>query len=69
MINIEKSVPIPEGKTKPRIYPFSTMELGDSFFVKNGTSARAAASHYSAGTDRKFTTRKEGEGYRVWRVK
>jgi len=79
---VESGVPIPEKKStingKPRRYPFSTMEVGDSFFVKqvkgypmtslhrnvSGQASRRAAAH----EDEKYTTRQVEGGVRVWRT-
>ena len=67
-IKIEKGVPIPPRDRGHRSskYPWATMEIGDSFFVpkaKMGSSASIAGKRYQ----RKFTTRPEGDGTRIWR--
>lgn len=66
-MEIEKNVPPPRKGGK---YPFRTMAVGDSFFIeyKLGNSARAMAAKISRTTDRKFTSRIDGEGYRIWRT-
>ena len=75
-MKIEKGIPIPPpykpknlNNTRPK-YPFRHMEVGDSFFVPRleAQRARSAASQQSSRSRRKFTTRKEGDGLRVWRI-
>jgi hypothetical protein len=69
MIKIEKNVPMPTARFTKKIYPFSEMEVGDSFLAKNGTVARAAngfSKYHKNGW--RFATRKEGEGVRIWRI-
>ena len=77
MIAIDKSIPLPTDESKhssKRIYPFPTMEIGDSFFAPgkkpvdlNGVVQR----HKAKGKD--FTSRAVTEngvtGCRVWRTK
>lgn len=61
MITIEKDVPLPAK------YPFAAMEVGDSFTTNNHTAV-AAASSYGRRNGMKFASRKNGSGYRIWRV-
>lgn len=70
---IEKGVPTPH-KTD-RVYPFSQMEIGDSFFIPNlSTSDGRYQSVSSAGRgqfkrhNKKFSMRSENGGVRVWRI-
>ncbi len=71
--SIEKNIPV---ETR-RKYPFSMMEIGDSFFapskVSNPRTIRASISSYARRHGVKFQTREyiEGtiKGLRVWRVK
>lgn len=74
-IKIEKNVAFPQGRRMK--YPFSKMEVGDSFYVEGGDFKRSnsianAANQYSRnhtnGTA-KFATRKENNGLRCWRMK
>lgn len=76
IIEINKNVPIPNftPEAKNRIYPFNTMKVGDSFFVKGKKRAtiRAAAysyKNYNQKTDFNFIIRDEKGGLRVWRTK
>lgn len=72
MIAIEKDKPIPP---MPRKYPFPDMQPGDSFWVPLGDNAArtshnlvAAASSHGRRKGKKFSVRRDGEGFRVWRV-
>jgi len=70
-IKIEKDVPFPLGIcTFP--YPFDNMEIGDSFVVPDETKASvmAAVTRYQkkCNWEKKFITRKDLNGRRVWRV-
>lgn len=78
MIEIEKSSgPIPARKT--RKYPFLDMEVGDSFLIECSeedmlkTRQRLVGSVNSIikyrGLERKFATRKEEKGIRIYRSK
>jgi hypothetical protein len=71
MIAIDKNVPLPPPKRGPEAtFPWQSMEVGDSFLVE-GRSQSSVASHGSLAGQRygrKFTTRKEGDGVRVWRI-
>lgn len=72
MFQIEKNVPTPEhtgSGTKPK-YPFSEMEVGDSFFAP-GMKARAlinATQWHANKTGKKFTCATVEGGARCWRV-
>ncbi len=77
---IEKGIPLPRTKKGPGIYPFHDMEIGDSFltpvkgdtheFSKVQTSINSSSRHFVKKyfPKRKFTTRKEKEGIRCWRI-
>jgi hypothetical protein len=50
-------------------WPFKTMNIGDEVVItKDVAKARAAAHTYSAGTDKKFVTRKSGSDLHVYRI-
>lgn len=78
-IKIEKDIPIPKYTRGPIAkYPFSKMEIGDSFFIHSQKQSRAVSScsimwarHFNKKNkeERKFSTRKQGKGYRCWRIK
>lgn len=71
MFVIEKGIPVPDSSCgrKP-VYPFSAMQVGDSFLVASGhfDKVRTAASNYGRRNGLKFATRKGDAGVRVWRV-
>lgn len=73
---IEKNIPIPSGTgiTGRRAkYPFGEMEVGDSLFIDNEprgsqSGASMASKQHGARYGKKFTSRTEGNGVRIWRV-
>lgn len=77
MYKIEKNIPIEVPKTSD--YPFSEMEIGDSFLVPYGnetqtklqTKISSCCSYYRSKHDhlKKFVTRITKDGVRVWRTK
>jgi hypothetical protein len=74
MYQIEKNVPLPlrPKQGRPAKYPFATMSVGDSFFVSIGgvveTSFRNVAAQAGKRLGRKFSVKKNHDGFRVWRV-
>lgn len=67
MHNVEKGVPMPP-PTKG-IYPFGSMEVGDSFEAKATRGAvSAAASDYGKRHGLKFSVRQIDGTIRVWRI-
>ncbi len=66
MYKIEKNVSIARA-TK---FPFSAMEVGDSFAVpeEDHKSCAVTASGVNKSTDKRFTVRKHDGAYRCWRV-
>ena len=73
MYKIEKNIPVAKLKTSKPKYPFAEMEVGDSFFVKGNDKKKqsvAVAVHYYkvSNQDKKFCTRTNEEGIRVWRT-
>lgn len=68
---VEKNVayPLPL-RDKPR-YPFATMKLGDSFSFSKEYATKIRSAAWAAGEkyNAKFSVRKEGFGFRVWRIK
>lgn len=68
---IEKDIPIASRKNKFSIYPFAEMEVNDSFFVPNirqQTLSSAAYYFSKKHPPKKFATRQENNGSRVWRI-
>jgi hypothetical protein len=60
---IEKNIPMPE-KTNQCEYPFSDMEIGDSFLCRDNEKARSSAKRFGY----KVKTKSVKEGYRVWKT-
>jgi hypothetical protein len=70
--HIEKGIPVPKqvGAGRKNKYPFDAMEVGDSFFIKDGkvkTLSRSCGT-YGKRLERKFTSRTVEGGARVWRT-
>lgn len=72
MIEIEKGIPMPERSKTGRKgkYPFSEMEVGDSFFLDDKTQKSVASTVTSARKKFGFTfaARDEDTGVRIWRT-
>lgn len=73
-MNIDKGVPITPSRGNHPKYPFADMLPGDSMLFETGSNT-SRPGYVLAGNwavrNRKnwtFTTRKEGNGYRLWRV-
>lgn len=68
-MEIDKGIPVPESfgrRLGERKYPLDKMEVGDSFFV---TGKRP---NFKGAADKLgiiCTSRKEKDGFRVWRIK
>lgn len=67
MYEVESNIPVPLFRKSCSLYPFDTMEVGDSFLAEEA-NVRSAAGQYSKRHGRKFTTRAVEGGYRVWRI-
>lgn len=68
---IEKGVPLPKKLSQNARYPFAEMEVGDSFFIPNAKRLMTAGSisqYCTKKTGKKFSSRREGNGIRVWRI-
>lgn len=74
-MKIEKGVPCPySGRRDGPQYPFSEMEVGDSFLIpKEMNYINVRYGYFSfvhrRGLDWKFTVRKTPEGHRCWRIR
>jgi len=67
-MKIDKNIPIPN-RSK---YPFAEMEVGDSIFIDKTTTQSSVcqmAYTYGKKNNKKFTSRTEGNGVRIWRIK
>ena len=68
---IETNVPPPATRENRAIrYPFKEMEVGHSFVLTKDQKdqVRSAASYYGSRNSRLYSVRKDGNGYRCWRV-
>lgn len=71
-MHIEKNIPAPTStRGAPQKYPFASMEIGDSIFIQGqnsqGNACMAARQHgYHHG--KKFVSRSESGGVRIWRT-
>ena len=70
MVKIEKGVPAPEERKQRKRYPFHQMDVGDSVLISHGDamSARVSARYHGTRYSKKFTSKKEDDGVRIWRV-
>lgn len=71
MIEIEKNIPTPKKRSKWQKYPFSEMEVGDSFLVgiEKRNSISTTINHHKKRHGGDFTCRSVEGGIRVWRIK
>jgi len=70
-MKIERHIPVPPETATRQLYPFPDMQVGDSFLVLDADwikNLRSAAYMYGRRHGVKFTIRKYGEGWRLWRV-
>jgi hypothetical protein len=71
-MKIESHIPAPSPESARAVYPFPSMNVGDSFLVleadwiKNLRSAAYMYAKRHPGV--RFTVRKYGEGWRLWRI-
>lgn len=78
-IIVEKGIPLPRKVMDRCRFPFDTMKVGDSFHVptEDQDPIKTRISIYSATTSfnknhktkLKMSTRNDGNGLRVWRIK
>lgn len=83
MFKIDKGYEVPTAHPQPRLYPFHSMEPGDSFFIPAEGRAAFKLRKYMQNTCRKYARRVDaaqrylsveveetaGHGVRVWRIK
>lgn len=70
MIKVESNIPFPDGRTFSRKYPWTELEVGQSFFVPNGVfrSMQAGASLAGRRLGKTFRARVVEGGVRIWRL-
>ena len=75
MYEIDKGIKIPDlKKTGPECaYPWDKMEIGDSFFIREGEINNPygiiSAPNKQYRFKKKFTCRKIEDGHRIWRIR
>lgn len=69
MIKIDKHIPLPTEGDAISI-TLKIMEVGDSFLLGNSTASKRTMMYrkINAVSDKRFVTRTEGDGIRVWRA-
>lgn len=67
---IESGIPVAPkaGAGRTAKYPWTDMKAGDSFFVPAKKSPPAPPKILTE-QGQKFVSRRQGDGYRVWRIK
>ena len=66
---IESGVPLAPKKRAARVWPFASMQVGDSFISpQSAPRTNAAAAHYQKRHDGKFAVRTVDGTVRCWRV-
>lgn len=65
-VTIETGIPVPASR-KTEKWPFADMSVGDSFFTTK-LIAKNAAMNYQRRHGVKFSSRREADGIRIWRV-
>ena len=70
MYEIEKGIERPEIARPDRVtkYPWSMLEIGDSFFVPNKKPGRVGAAVRAKKFGFKFSERTVDGGVRIWRI-
>jgi hypothetical protein len=73
MVTIENGIRQPNYKTKPYKYPWDSLKVGDSFLMPHKNSPFSMLAAYNKKLPKtkriKITSKYEGEGRRVWRIK
>lgn len=70
-MKIDKNIPMPGHGKGSSVYPFSEMEVGDSFEVALGNQSKVSAAiskYHKDHEGTRFTLRKYNGGYRCWRL-
>ena len=74
-MKVERNIKLPSQKRgKPAKYPWKELKVGDSFFVDGSEKIYSmyscvASYNKKASKKIKISTRLEGTGVRVWRIK
>ncbi len=71
VISVEKNIPIPPSRQRRTKYPWSRMEIGDSFLFpkeRNLAACRTAAWYAGKKLGCKFSVIETSAGCRCWKV-
>lgn len=63
----KRQVGVTRAEAQPDGYPFSSCQVGDSFFFED-VSIVGRSWYWGKKLSMKFTSRKEGNGRRMWRI-
>ncbi len=67
--HLTEATPIPKPKTgRPRKYPIDTLEIGGDRLLEGVTQRRQISGTIFREKPKRFVTRKEETGLRVWRI-
>lgn len=70
MCKIEKGVKLTDHPQ--RVYPFTKMKVGESFHfdgdAAHAKKVRSASANVTSRNGWRFSTLKDGDGYRCWRI-
>lgn len=74
VFKIEKTIPIPKAsKGRPSLYPWSELQVGDSFYIPHQNSPYTMLRGYNLKKSKKkqikIRRKLEGTGQRIWRIK
>lgn len=72
-VKIERDVPLPTSRATYHHYPFQAMEPGDSFHVididgRTAHRLQVQVSIQHSKTARRYTSRRDATGVRIWRL-
>jgi hypothetical protein len=72
-MEIESNIPLPVGYSRNGLkgagrFPHCLLEPGQSFFVTQPAHLRSIVWKHAKVTGKRFTVRREGDGYRCWRI-
>ncbi len=67
MVKISKGIPPPERRGRTAQYPWRTMKKGESFLVTDDVTFMVGNAN-TRYAPKKFTSAREKNGTRVWRV-
>jgi hypothetical protein len=68
---VELSNPHKSDVRSPALLAMRSMDVSDSFFVRGVAAATVAQWVYKGNStwkEKRFASRKQGDGYRIWRV-